>query len=113
MFRLVKPTREARRMAVSEEDFLRIVELLRKEIGAVEGRLLVAMRTEIDHSANELYKRIENGALGEIRKDIATLRDGIASMKVDLAYVKDRVAGSEEIAVINENIQALRDHAGI
>ena len=64
------------------------------------------LRSEITKSENRVVKKLETNSLGDMKRDIADL-------KGDMAYVKARVAGSEEIAVMNENIRALRDHAGI
>ena len=37
----------------------------------------------------------------------------ISGLKTDVTYVKSRIAGSEEIAVMNENIAAIRNHLDI
>lgn len=63
--------------------------------------------------AKEVVRELEANSLADIKRDIATLKEDVSGLKEDLAYVKSRVAGSEEIAVMNENIQALRERAGV
>lgn len=71
------------------------------------------MQSEIVKSEDRLVEKLEANSLGDLKREVAELKEDMADLKTDMAYVKARVAGSEEIAVINENIQALREHAGI
>ena len=64
-----------------------------------------------------VYKKLDENALTGIRDRLDVIDDrldsmneNIESMGEDLGKVMDR---TNEIAIMNENIQALRNHAGI
>ena len=92
-------------MSVTKEDLKRI------------GDLIAA-------SEERVYRRIKDNALGEITKrldsmaeDLGTMAEGLDSISEDLGTMAEDVAKitviEGEIRLMDENIQALRDHAGI
>lgn len=65
-------------------------------------------------SEDRIHNRIKDGALSDLRKDVEkgfkTVQDELGSLGEALGRVKEQVG---EISVMNENLQALREHAGI
>ncbi len=64
----------------------------------------------IEKIADAVYKKLDENALGDIRDRLDGMDDRLDSMAEDLTKVMER---TEEIPVINQNIAALREHAGI
>jgi len=92
-------------MSLTKEDLKRI------------GDLIVA-------SEERVYSRIKDKALSEITKrldsiseDLGTMAEDLDSISEDLGTMAEDVAKitviEGEIRLMDENIQALRDHAGI
>ena len=60
--------------------------------------------------ADAVYQKLDENALSDIRGRLDRMDVKIDSMAEDLTKVMER---TEEIPLINENIAALREHAGI
>ncbi|MDE2975555.1 MAG: hypothetical protein OXU64_12690 [Gemmatimonadota bacterium] len=78
-------------MSLTKEDLKRI------------GDLIVA-------SEERVYSRIKDKALSEITKRLDSISEDLGTMAEDVAKI---TVIEGEIRLMDENIQALRDHAGI
>lgn len=58
---------------------------------------------DIEKIADAVAKKLEENSLGDMKRDIASMADDVAKIPLIEA----------EIRGINQNIEALRDHAGI
>ncbi len=82
-------------MSLTKEALKQIGDLMDERIAASEERV---------------YRRIKDNALGEVTKRLDGIDRRLDSMAEDVAKIPQI---ESELRLMNGNIQALRDHAGI
>lgn len=68
------------------------------------------LRSEFAASEERVYKRIEDGALSDLRKDVVSITERIDGMAEDVAKIPV-IEG--EIRAMNMSLKAIRDHFDI
>ena len=97
---------QAHDMSLTKEDLRQIAEV-------VDDR----SDRSIDRIADAVTEKLEANSLGDMKRDIAGMKGDITGLKEDVASMGEDVAKipliEAEIRQINQNIAALREHAGI
>ena len=86
-------------MSLTKHDLRQIRDLVREEV-----------RGHIREEQDRFYERLKNNALSDINQRLDGMDAKIDSMAEDVARIP---AIEGEIRLINQNITALREHAGI